>query len=141
MIKKIICPVCGETIYFKNNNCVKCGGCGYNLFIDSMDYPNAANPPNFISLNRAIENYQNNRSFYPTYEEFIDLLSRGLDMSFTYDGKRFFVLKHEDFELLDENERVIEEYKDNLDIKENFSIKGEKLKDNFYKIKNLKYEV
>ena len=133
------CQVCEKDVKINKYNFGKCKNCGWIYDEYSIKYPNAINPPNFVSLNQARKYILQNKKFTPTYDEFIKLIKRGLDMSFSYNGKKYQIDKHENYTLWEIGTDDYQEY-DEDNIYNKLSIDGILLKDIWQKVSKLQYE-
>lgn len=138
LIKK--CSICGEPVKVDQWGNGKCKNCGWNQNLDCETFPDAINPPNFVSLNKAKKLYNNEKPFLPTYDEMLKLVERGLDLSFVYNKVRYQLDLHNSFTIWKVSTKEFKEYKDFKDFSENLTIENVLLKDVWHKIKSLRYE-
>ncbi len=81
------CDVCENTLKIDAWGNGTCKKCGWNNDKYSTSYPNAINPPNFISLTQAKRYFKLGKSFLPTYSQFLNLVKRGFDFTFKFEKK------------------------------------------------------
>ena len=134
------CDVCQNEIIIDQWGNGKCKFCKWEQSQDCSDFPDVINPPNFISLNTAKKYYIENKKFYPTYDEAMELIERGLDFSFVYNNKRYLLEKNDVYSLYDNNYQNIAEYESFEALTKNLSINEVKLKEIWSSLKNFKYE-
>ena len=134
------CDVCNNVIKIDAWGNGTCKKCGWNNDKYSSSYPNAINPPNFISLNQAKRYFKLGKSFLPTYPQFLNLVKRGFDFTFKFEGKKYQLSVHDDYTLWEIDTKNFVSYKTFAEFKSNFSIDGVAIKDNWDKIKSLQYD-
>ncbi len=134
------CDVCGEDVKIDSWGNGQCKNCGWNNDENALVYPNAINPPNFMSLNEARNNYKNKTKFKPTFDRVMELVDRGLDIVIKYKKILYQLSKHNDYTLweVDTDNYIayesLEEFKDNVKINNIF------LKNLWKDIKFIKYD-
>lgn len=122
------CVVCGQTINIDDWGNGKCRHCGWCNSSHAIQYPNAINPPNFVSFNEAKERYKENKKFVPSYDRCMKLVDRGFDIVFRYQKKNYQLSKHDDYTIWETSTENYKNYKTIEDFCENIEIEGIKLK-------------
>ena len=133
------CDVCNNIVYVDQWGNGKCSVCGWYQNKDCTKFPKVANPPNFISLNKAKRYYKNNKKFLPTYIEFLKLLDRGFDFTFKFLGKNYQVSVHDDYTIWEIDTENYQVFKNIKEFK-SAQIEGVLIKDNWDKVKYLRYD-
>ena len=134
------CDVCRNEIMVDMWGNGKCKVCGWNQNEDSLNYPNAVNSPNFVSLNEAKQLYKNNKPFIPTFERFSSLINRGFDISFIYRKKRYQVDNHDEITLWEMGTENYVVFKDIQEFMNTAKINDKLVKDIWSKVKSIRYE-
>ena len=137
VVKK--CDICKNNVYVDQWGNGKCKKCGWYQNADCLNFPKVANPPNFISLNKAKRRYKKGENFYPTFKEFINLVERGFDFSFAFKNKKYQILVHDDITLWEVDTENYVVYKSISDFKNNLSIDNQPISTNWQDIKKLEY--
>lgn len=138
IVKK--CDICKSNVYVDQWGNGKCKNCGWYQNVDCLNFPKVANPPNFISLNKAKGRYKKGENFYPTFKEFINLVERGFDFTFKFENKNFQISVHDDITLWEIDTENYVVYKSLSEFKRTFSINNQLISTNWNKIKNLAYD-
>ena len=118
-----ICDVCNLPIKVNKYGVGSCKNCGWNNDDNATKYPNAINPPNFVSLNEAKINYKNKIKYKPTFERIIELIDRGLD-----------------FTIWKIDTKIYQSYKNLEEFKNKVNIDNIPLKELWKNIKFIKYD-
>ncbi len=134
------CDVCGKEIkidQFGNGYCKVCGW--YN---DDPQWTEKPNYPNMLSLSDAREAYRQGKKLLPTFDIFLDILSRGFEMKLWYKGKKYGAMKyHEVYDFyLWNSEENFQEYNSIEDFGKMANIDGVLLKDIWREIKQIEYD-
>ena len=130
------CDVCGNLVSVDELGNGKCGHCGWFQNRDCLNFPKVANPPNFISLNKAKLYYKKGQNFLPTFNEFLSLIERGMEFSFVFNGKKYQICSDYIYE---PGSDFCQNYSSLDDVK-NAKIGGKSLKNNWKNVKTLEYE-
>ena len=88
------CDVCGKPIKIDQFGNGKCKNCGW--VNDKPEFTKKANYPNFLSLKDARKAYHEGEKLLPTFEIFLDILSRGFEMVLWYNGNKYGAMKDYD---------------------------------------------
>ena len=134
------CDVCGKDIKVDEFRNGKCKNCGWNNDENALIYPDAINPPNFMSLNEAIYNYKKNIKYKPTFDRIVELLERGLDVMFKYKGNKYQLSRHNDYTIWEYDTKNYISYPTIEQFKEKAEISGVPLKDLWEKVNFIKYD-
>ena len=134
------CDVCGKDIKIDNYGNGKCKNCGWNNGENAVTFPNSINPPNFMSLNEAKNNYKNKLKYKPTFERIMELVDRGLDIVIKYKKSLYQLSKHEDYTIWEIDTKNYKSYKSLEKFKNNVQINNSFLKDLWKDIKFIKYD-
>ena len=134
------CDVCGKSIKIDRFGNGKCKNCGW--VNDRPEFTKKANYPNFLSLEDARKAYRDGKMLLPTFEIFLDILSRGFEMALWYNGKKYGAMK--DYDVYDfylwDNEEGFQEYNSIKEFAEKANIGGVLLKDLWGEIKKIEYD-
>ena len=133
------CDVCNNFVHVDQWGNGKCPACGWYQNRDCVKFPKVANPPNFISLNKAKRYYRTGKKFLPTYIEFIKLIERGFDFTFKFLGKSYQVSVHDDYTIWEVDTENYQVFKNIKEFK-SAQIEGALIKENWEKIKCLRYD-
>lgn len=134
------CDVCGKDIKVDEFGNGKCKNCGWNNDENALIYPDAINPPNFMSLNEAIYNYKKNIKYKPTFDRIVELLERGLDVMFKYKGNKYQLSRLNDYTIWEYDTKNYISYPTIEQFKEKAEIGGVPLKDLWEKVNFIKYD-
>jgi hypothetical protein len=134
------CDLCGKVIKTDKYGNGKCKVCKWENSTDGTKHPSVANPPNFVSLNDAKKRYSEGTSLMPNYEELMVFMSRGLDISFKYRGKRYLLEMHEYFSFWEVDTKNFWKYETFEDLKNAVSIDGVLLRDIWDKVTSIRFE-
>lgn len=138
MIKK--CDVCGADIKideYGNGHCKKCGW--HNVREEEAE---KANYPNFLPIVDARKAYMQGKKLLPTYDFFLDILSRGFEMALWYKNKKYGAMRDGDmfdFYLWNSWENF-QEYTTIEEFSENANINGKLLKEIWQDISRIEYD-
>lgn len=134
------CDVCGKPIQIDKFGNGKCKNCGW--VNDRPEFTKEANYPNFLPLEDARKAYSEGRKLLPTFEIFLDILSRGFEMALWYNGNKYGAMK--DYDVYDfylwDNEEGFQEYGSIEEFGEKANIGGVLLKDLWEEIKKIEYD-
>ena len=134
------CDVCGADIKideYGNGYCKKCGW--HNARSEDYEY---ANYPNFLSLVDAQKAYMQGKKLLPTFDGFLDILSRGFEMAIWHKKKKYGAMLNGnkyDFYLWG-SEDNFQEYETIEDFSDKANIDGELLKDIWQDITKIEYD-
>lgn len=140
MKKEKKCQICGKNVLVDDYGNGFCKICKWHQSNDAYIYPNAINPPNFLSYNEAREYYMQNKKYTPNFDRILELIGRGLDIFFKYKNKKYQLSKHNDYTLWEVNTNKFEAFGDLNKLKENAKIDDILLKDLWKKIKYIRYD-
>lgn len=135
-----MCDVCNLPIKVNKYGVGSCKNCGWNNDDNATKYPNAINPPNFVSLNEAKINYKNKIIYKPTFERIIELIDRGLDIIIKYKKNLYQLSKHDDFTIWKIDTKIYQSYKNLEEFKNKVNIDNIPLKELWKNIKFIKYD-
>lgn len=138
MIKK--CDVCGADIKIDVYGNGYCKNCGWHNVRE--EYSEKANYPNFLSLEDARKTYSQGRKLLPTFDGFLDILSRGFEMALWYKNKKYGAMRNGamyDFYLWN-SEEIFQEYSTVNEFADNANIDGKLLKEIWNEILRIKYD-
>lgn len=134
------CDVCNSMVFVDKYGNGKCKTCGWWQDCEAEKYPNAINPPNFTSLNKAKKLWENKIVFTPSLNEILNLVVRGFDISFIYNKKRYQFDKHDNFTFWEMGTNNYTEFENIEDLVNNLKIDGSLLKDCWERIHHIRYE-
>lgn len=130
------CDVCGKQVDVDDWGDGKCNHCGWTQNRDCLNFPKVANPPNFISLNKAKQRFAKGQDFLPSFNEFLSLIERGMEFSFVLDEKKYRISSDA---IWQHGSDFFQDFSSINDVK-NAKIDGKSLKSSWKSIKNLDYE-
>lgn len=134
------CDLCGNEIKIDQYGNGKCKVCGWNN--DEPECYLKPNYPNMLSLADAKEAFKQGKKLLPTYEIFLDLISRGFEMAIFYKRKKYGAMRRKgvyDFYLWNSEENF-QEYSSTDEFFSNANINGKLLKDIWNDIKHIEYD-
>ncbi len=135
------CDVCGNEIKIDQYGNGECKVCGW--FNVESKFSEKANYPNMLSLANARESYRQGKKLLPTFEDFLDIVSRGFEMALWYKRRKYgamlFSEKSFDFYLWNSEENF-QEYQTIEEFGEKANIDGKLLKDIWQNIKRIEYD-
>lgn len=134
------CDVCDKEVKIDNFGNGKCKNCGWCNDENATKYPNAINPPNFMSLNEAKDNYKNKLKDKPTFDRIMELVDRGLDIVIKYKKSLYQLSKHEDYTIWEIDTKNYKSYKSLEKFKSEVNINDILLKDLWKNIKFIEYD-
>lgn len=134
------CDICGKEIKIDNWGNGKCGNCGWCNSKEALDYPNAVNPPNFVSYREAKQLYESNKKFTPDFKRCMELVDRGLDISFRYKKKYYQLSKHDDYVLWEIDTENYKTFHTLESFSKSLEIDGKNLEEEWKNVKYIRYD-
>ena len=133
------CDVCGKIVATDQYGNGECKNCGWHNNHSANKFPNSVEYPNMVSLTKARAQFAANQPFSPSFEDFVEALTKYSEMELEYNGTTFYVYlfggKQVAFGCKDFEKRYL-----NLqDFIEHASINNVLLKDIWKEIKNANY--